>query len=182
MAKQSAAHRPVHDPDLAWLDDQLHSKPRGTRSRLARLMERSPDDLSAWLKLLRPIPPAARERLGRALAEIDRELAAQWTQRISRRAQPAEASSEASPKAESGSVTRFDETFIFEDDEQPISGVGPANGVKTAAAAAGQLLAYVRSTGAGAGAKQAHESEDFRALAMKAVADLSEAMKILLKH
>lgn len=66
----------------AWLKNELAQRERGTQSRLARAMGRNPNDLSAWLNGLRPMPAAALQDLLRALPSFDAQLAQGFVQRL----------------------------------------------------------------------------------------------------
>lgn len=61
-------------PELAWLNEELAKAPRGSRSKVAKLMGRNPNDLSAWLNGLRVMPRPARAPMLRALVEFDQTL------------------------------------------------------------------------------------------------------------
>jgi hypothetical protein len=64
--------------DLQWIKDRLDSMPRGSKTRLADLMHRHPNDLSAWLGSHRAMPESARRALAAALPAFDAKMAADF--------------------------------------------------------------------------------------------------------
>lgn len=82
MQVKEAAPLPSSTQALAWLKNELAARPRGTQSSLAKAMGRNPNDLSAWLNGLRPIPAKALQDLRHTLKTFDAELAQGFIERL----------------------------------------------------------------------------------------------------
>lgn len=64
--------------ELQWIKERLDAMPRGSKTRLADLMHRHPNDLSAWLGSHRPMPESAKRALAAALPAFDARMAADF--------------------------------------------------------------------------------------------------------
>jgi len=78
--KENVMTKPALSAELQWIKDRLDSMPRGSKTRLADLMHRHPNDLSAWLGSHRAMPESAKRALAAALPAFDAQMAAQFRQ------------------------------------------------------------------------------------------------------
>lgn len=157
---------------LAWLNEQMKDKPRGSRSQLARLMQRNPNDLSAWLNGLRSMPASAMPSLMQALQAFDAQLAQNFELRLGQKSAQEPASAGTPPQA-----------------QQPAEAASEAparNEAQAASAPAAPSVAaprVVKQSKVGAGTyvsfradKNASADQEMRLLALRAVHTLSEVL------
>jgi hypothetical protein len=78
VSKENTMPKVVLGAELQWIKERLDAMPRGSKTRLADLMHRHPNDLSAWLGSHRPMPESAKQALAAALPAFDARLAADF--------------------------------------------------------------------------------------------------------
>jgi hypothetical protein len=76
--KENTMPKVVLGAELQWIKERLDAMPRGSKTRLADLMHRHPNDLSAWLGSHRPMPESAKQALAAALPAFDERMAADF--------------------------------------------------------------------------------------------------------